>query len=113
MRAWHLNHSSSMRITSNGWRSWFVVDLLHPRLRVRPRPKSVDFYDAENRQRPCRMIKRHAKNPLKWPFGLGALGKIKFLSSISHRQSSSASLRGGNWASKLLATIGIACIVLH
>ncbi|GFW24559.1 hypothetical protein TNCV_2404241 [Trichonephila clavipes] len=27
-----------------------------------PSPKSVDFPDAENRQRPCRM--RHEKNPL-------------------------------------------------
>ncbi|GFY08816.1 hypothetical protein TNCV_4660091 [Trichonephila clavipes] len=50
----------------------------------------------------------HVKDPLECPFGLGALGKIKFLSSILHRQSSRASLWGGSWASKLLAAIGIA-----
>ncbi|GFX62742.1 hypothetical protein TNCV_3350681 [Trichonephila clavipes] len=34
--------------------SWLVCRwLLYPRLRVRPWPKSVDFDDAENRQRPC------------------------------------------------------------
>ncbi|GFV55191.1 hypothetical protein TNCV_1382121 [Trichonephila clavipes] len=44
-----------------GWRSWFVTGLLHPRLRVRPRPEWVDFHDAENRQRPCSMIMRHEK----------------------------------------------------
>ncbi|GFW81829.1 hypothetical protein TNCV_2885031 [Trichonephila clavipes] len=31
-----------------GWLGWFVADPLHPRLRVRPRPKSVDFHDVEN-----------------------------------------------------------------
>ncbi|GFV30655.1 hypothetical protein TNCV_1777081 [Trichonephila clavipes] len=30
----------------------------------RPRPKLVDFLDAENQQRPCRMNIRHEKNPL-------------------------------------------------
>ncbi|GFV00332.1 hypothetical protein TNCV_642911 [Trichonephila clavipes] len=25
------------------WRSWFVADLLHLRLRARPKPKSMDF----------------------------------------------------------------------
>ncbi|GFW88466.1 hypothetical protein TNCV_3552361 [Trichonephila clavipes] len=36
------------------WHRWFVANLLHPRLRVRLRPKSgVDFHDAVNRQRPC------------------------------------------------------------
>ncbi|GFU69740.1 hypothetical protein TNCV_1221281 [Trichonephila clavipes] len=34
-----------------GWRSWFVAGLVRPKLRVRPRPKSVDFHNAENRQR--------------------------------------------------------------
>ncbi|GFY07251.1 hypothetical protein TNCV_1586061 [Trichonephila clavipes] len=37
-----------------GWRDWFVIGLLHLRLRVRP--KSVLFHYAENRRRPCRMI---------------------------------------------------------
>ncbi|GFV24965.1 transposable element Tcb2 transposase [Trichonephila clavipes] len=41
-----------------GWRGWFVARLLHLRLRVRPRPKSVDFHDVENPQRPCDMIIR-------------------------------------------------------
>ncbi|GFX09880.1 hypothetical protein TNCV_3565581 [Trichonephila clavipes] len=68
-----------------GWLSWFVAGLLHPRLLVQPRPKSVDFHDAENRQRPCRMIMRHVKNPL-WPFGLGPLGKIKFQFCIVRAQ---------------------------
>ncbi|GFT90060.1 hypothetical protein TNCV_2553791 [Trichonephila clavipes] len=40
-----------------------VAGLLHQRLRVRPRLKSVDFNDAENRQWSCRMIKRHVKDP--------------------------------------------------
>ncbi|GFU76184.1 hypothetical protein TNCV_4565831 [Trichonephila clavipes] len=75
-------------------------------------PKS-DFYDAENQQRSCRSIKRHVKNPLKGPSGLDALGKKKFLSSVSLRQSSDAALCGGNWASKLLTAIGIACMVPH
>ncbi|GFS50904.1 hypothetical protein TNCV_4847981 [Trichonephila clavipes] len=44
---------------SAGWRGWFVAGLLYPRLRARPRPKSMDFHDAENRQRPCRIIIWH------------------------------------------------------
>ncbi|GFY26039.1 uncharacterized protein TNCV_1917891 [Trichonephila clavipes] len=39
-----------------GWRRWSVAGSLHPKLRVRPRPKSVDFDDAENRHEPCGMI---------------------------------------------------------
>ncbi|GFT20265.1 hypothetical protein TNCV_4060531 [Trichonephila clavipes] len=31
---------------------------MQPRFRAQPWPKSVDFHDAENRQRPCRMIIR-------------------------------------------------------
>ncbi|GFW78699.1 hypothetical protein TNCV_4261221 [Trichonephila clavipes] len=38
---------------SAGWRGWFANGLLYPRLRVRYRPKSVDFHDVKNRQRPC------------------------------------------------------------
>ncbi|GFY34231.1 hypothetical protein TNCV_2505341 [Trichonephila clavipes] len=30
---------------------------------VGPRPKSVDFHDAENQQRPCQMIIQHVKDP--------------------------------------------------
>ncbi|GFV88455.1 hypothetical protein TNCV_1242681 [Trichonephila clavipes] len=41
----------------------FVVGLLHPRLWIQLRPKSVDFHDAENRQRQCRMIIRQSKDP--------------------------------------------------
>ncbi|GFU41851.1 hypothetical protein TNCV_3873211 [Trichonephila clavipes] len=95
---------------TTGWRSWFVIGLLHQSLWVRPCPTSADFHDAEHRQRPCRMIMRHVKHLLECPLGLGPLGKIKFLSSISHRQSSRFSLWGGNWESKLLPTIGIACM---
>ncbi|GFW14083.1 hypothetical protein TNCV_3546721 [Trichonephila clavipes] len=43
---------------SAGWRGWFVAALLYTRLRVQPRPKSMDFHDEENRQRPRRMIIR-------------------------------------------------------
>ncbi|GFY25391.1 hypothetical protein TNCV_2485111 [Trichonephila clavipes] len=42
--------------------SWFVAILVRPSLRVKPLPKSADFHDAENRQRPCRMIMRHVKD---------------------------------------------------
>ncbi|GFV56117.1 retrovirus-related Pol polyprotein from transposon 17.6 [Trichonephila clavipes] len=42
-----------------GWRGWFVTGLLHLKLRVQPQPKSVEFLDAENRQRSCRMIIWH------------------------------------------------------
>ncbi|GFU82543.1 hypothetical protein TNCV_4790941 [Trichonephila clavipes] len=41
-----------------GWRGWFATDLMQPRFRAQHWPKSVDFHDAENRQRPCRMIIR-------------------------------------------------------
>ncbi|GFW51303.1 hypothetical protein TNCV_3254321 [Trichonephila clavipes] len=47
----------------SGWRSWFVTGLMHPRLRVRPRPKSKDFHDAENRQRPCHYLGYGASDP--------------------------------------------------
>ncbi|GFU30985.1 hypothetical protein TNCV_3953231 [Trichonephila clavipes] len=53
-----------------GWRGWFVTGLLYPGLRVRPRPKSVDFHDAENRQWPCR-------RSLECLFSLDTLDKIK------------------------------------
>ncbi|GFV05296.1 hypothetical protein TNCV_225071 [Trichonephila clavipes] len=46
-----------------GWRGWLVAGLLYPRFRVRPRPKSMDFPNAENRQWPCRMIIRQMKDP--------------------------------------------------
>ncbi|GFS65603.1 hypothetical protein TNCV_1924641 [Trichonephila clavipes] len=46
-----------------GWRSWIVTGLSRSSLLVRSRPKSVDFNDTENRQRPCRMIIRYVKNP--------------------------------------------------
>ncbi|GFU93433.1 hypothetical protein TNCV_2728201 [Trichonephila clavipes] len=52
-----------VRLRRHGRLGWFVAGLPHPRLRVRFRPKSVDFHDAENRQRPCRMIMRHVKDP--------------------------------------------------
>ncbi|GFT58660.1 transposable element Tc3 transposase [Trichonephila clavipes] len=43
-------HQLVLKIRSTGWRSWFVAGLLRLRLRVRHRPKSVDFQDvAKNR----------------------------------------------------------------
>ncbi|GFV30005.1 hypothetical protein TNCV_3100821 [Trichonephila clavipes] len=47
------------------------------------------------------------KRSLESLFGLGALGKINFLRTILHRQSSGVSFPGGNWPSKLHAAIGI------
>ncbi|GFV93896.1 hypothetical protein TNCV_1811511 [Trichonephila clavipes] len=46
-----------------GWRGWFVAGFLRQKLRVRPRLKSVDFHDAENRHMACRMIIRPVKDP--------------------------------------------------
>ncbi|GFX08028.1 hypothetical protein TNCV_1237091 [Trichonephila clavipes] len=90
-----------------GWSSWFVACLLYPRLRVRPRPKSVDFPDVENLQWPYRMIIRHEKDPLSVRFAWMLSEKLNSL-QISHRHSSGASLWRRNWASKLLAVIGAA-----
>ncbi|GFY04321.1 hypothetical protein TNCV_4414091 [Trichonephila clavipes] len=53
-----------LEVKPTGWCSWFVAGLLYPRLRVRPRPMSVDFPDAENRQRSSRVFIRHKKDPL-------------------------------------------------
>ncbi|GFS57827.1 hypothetical protein TNCV_2909201 [Trichonephila clavipes] len=53
---------------------------LYPRLQVQPRPKLVDFYDAENRQWPCRMIIRHEKDPLSGRLTWRLSAKLKFLS---------------------------------
>ena len=50
-----------------------------PRLRVRSPAQPPNFRDAENSQRPCRMIMRHVKDPLSAHLASGALGKIKFL----------------------------------
>ncbi|GFX02300.1 hypothetical protein TNCV_2284691 [Trichonephila clavipes] len=47
------------------------------------------------------------RRALECPFGLGALRKIKILSTVSHRQSSSAFFWGGKWASKSPPAIGI------
>ncbi|GFV45183.1 hypothetical protein TNCV_35911 [Trichonephila clavipes] len=46
-----------------GSRSWLSAGLIFSSLRVRSRPKSVDFHEAKNRQCPCCMIMRHVKNP--------------------------------------------------
>ncbi|GFV19026.1 uncharacterized protein TNCV_4759111 [Trichonephila clavipes] len=49
-----------MILRSAGWTGWrSVADFVRPSLRVRPRPKSMDFHDAENRQRPCQVIIWH------------------------------------------------------
>ncbi|GFS66234.1 hypothetical protein TNCV_3855661 [Trichonephila clavipes] len=60
-----------------GWCSWFVTGLLYPRFQTRPRYRSVDFPDAKNQQRPCRMIIRQGKRSLEHPFDLDAIGKFK------------------------------------
>ncbi|GFX88669.1 hypothetical protein TNCV_832991 [Trichonephila clavipes] len=65
--------------TLAGWRSWYVTSLLFPRLWARPRPKSVDIPDAENRQRSYGYTA--GKISLECPFGLDALGKIKLPST--------------------------------
>ncbi|GFU28149.1 hypothetical protein TNCV_3347811 [Trichonephila clavipes] len=44
------------------WSSWFVAGHIRPSLQVEPRPMSVDFHDAEYRQRPYRMNMRHVKD---------------------------------------------------
>ncbi|GFX02027.1 hypothetical protein TNCV_372161 [Trichonephila clavipes] len=62
-----------------GWCSWFVAGPLYPRLRVPPRPKSVDFPDAENRHRPRRMIIRHERYPLSVHLAWMLLAKLNAL----------------------------------
>ncbi|GFV21866.1 hypothetical protein TNCV_4525531 [Trichonephila clavipes] len=47
------------------------------------------------------------KRSLECLFGLGALGKIKKPSAVSHRQSLGATLWGKNWVPKLTVVIGI------
>ncbi|GFV52186.1 KRAB-A domain-containing protein 2 [Trichonephila clavipes] len=46
-----------------GYRGWFCASFVRLRLWVRPRPNSVDFHDAENRKRPCRMIAWQVQHP--------------------------------------------------
>ncbi|GFY16508.1 hypothetical protein TNCV_735371 [Trichonephila clavipes] len=91
-----------------GWRGWLVSGLLYPRLRARPRLKSVDFHDVENRQWPCRLIIRHEKHPLSVHLVWMLWAKLNPQVQISHRQSSSAFFWGRNWTSKLVSVIGIA-----
>ncbi|GFW69685.1 hypothetical protein TNCV_1883291 [Trichonephila clavipes] len=91
-----------------GWSSWFVTGLLYSRLQVQPRHKSVDFHDAENGQRPCRMIIRHVKNPLSIRLASMLSAKLNFQVQNSYRQSSDTALWGRNCASKLLVANGIA-----
>ncbi|GFT83953.1 HTH_48 domain-containing protein [Trichonephila clavipes] len=45
-----------------GRHSWLGSGLLRPSLWIQSQPKSVDFHDAKNRQRPCRMIMRLLKD---------------------------------------------------
>ncbi|GFX41936.1 hypothetical protein TNCV_3677481 [Trichonephila clavipes] len=45
-----------------GWVAWLVCrwpSALKITSAVRPQPKSADFHDAKNRQRPCHIIIRH------------------------------------------------------
>ncbi|GFV70402.1 hypothetical protein TNCV_4798211 [Trichonephila clavipes] len=55
--------TSDCIVTDEG-RSSFVAGLLHTRLRIRLRPKSVGLHDAENHQRQCLMIMWLVKDPL-------------------------------------------------
>ncbi|GFW10947.1 hypothetical protein TNCV_4459221 [Trichonephila clavipes] len=73
---------------------WFVAGFLHSRFRVRPRPKLVDFHDAEIRQRPCRMIIQHVKDPQNVCLAWMLSAKLN-PGRGSHPQSSCASLYGG------------------
>ncbi|GFY33479.1 hypothetical protein TNCV_2227481 [Trichonephila clavipes] len=61
------------------------------RLRVRFRPKSVDFHNAENRQRPCRRVIRHGKDSQSVYLASMLSAKLN-PGTGSHRQSSGASL---------------------
>ncbi|GFW05137.1 hypothetical protein TNCV_4716041 [Trichonephila clavipes] len=73
------NEENYMRIGVAEYRSWFVTGPLHPRLRVRPPLQSVNFHDAENRQ-------RHVKDT-------SSALSVKLNSSTgSHRQSSGAAI---------------------
>ncbi|GFV93539.1 hypothetical protein TNCV_1988511 [Trichonephila clavipes] len=81
----------NVAITLAEWHSWFVAGLVCLSLRVRLQTK--EFHDAENQQRPCRMIIRHVKH------SSSALDKIKFTRMVSHLSEL--------WVSKLLEVIGI------
>ncbi|GFV37019.1 hypothetical protein TNCV_2381661 [Trichonephila clavipes] len=65
------------------WRCWFAAGLLHLRLRIRPKPKAVDFHDAENRQRACRRIIRHEKDSLS--VRLALMFSAKLNPSLHHQ----------------------------
>ncbi|GFX09685.1 hypothetical protein TNCV_652861 [Trichonephila clavipes] len=67
-----------------------------------PRPKSVDFHDAENLQRLCRVIIRHVKDPLECLFG-----KIKSLVHIRIVRAQCLTLGRKNGRHNLPAAIGI------
>ncbi|GFX29865.1 hypothetical protein TNCV_4749941 [Trichonephila clavipes] len=58
---WSMGHTQQIPV---GWRSWLVAGLMYPRLRVHAWTKSAGFSAAGNRQRQCRMIIRHEKDPL-------------------------------------------------
>ncbi|GFS60213.1 hypothetical protein TNCV_2827161 [Trichonephila clavipes] len=75
----------NIRISPAGRHSWFVAGLLFPKLRVRPWPKSVDVPDAENRQRPCRMIKRLVKDLLSVCLTWMLSAKLNSQVQILHR----------------------------
>ncbi|GFX54396.1 hypothetical protein TNCV_3824951 [Trichonephila clavipes] len=71
--------------------------------------KFVSFPDAENRQRPCRMIIRHEKYPLRARWAWMVSTKLNFSAKqISYMQTPGAFLWGRNWASKLYVVIGMA-----
>ncbi|GFW15497.1 hypothetical protein TNCV_4656371 [Trichonephila clavipes] len=59
--------------------------LLYPKLWLRPRPKSVDFHDAENRQQPYPLNIQHKKDPLSarlaWMHSAKLNSKVQILPS--------------------------------
>ncbi|GFX98805.1 hypothetical protein TNCV_1503811 [Trichonephila clavipes] len=68
----------------------------------------IFFHRAENRQWPFRMIIWHVKDSLSVCLAWMLTAKLKTLVQVRIVKSSDATLWRGNWASKLLAVIGIA-----
>ncbi|GFT47415.1 hypothetical protein TNCV_3749741 [Trichonephila clavipes] len=89
-----------------GWRSWFVAGCVHPDYGFKPGPSQWIFLMQKIDSVKCYGYTA-CKRSLECLFGLGALDKIKFLSSVLYRHSSGASLYERKWASKLLVTIDI------
>ncbi|GFW47640.1 hypothetical protein TNCV_2828331 [Trichonephila clavipes] len=90
-----------------GWRGWFAA----PKVAGSTEAQVGGFSWCRKSTAAMSYDYMASKRSLECLFDLKALAKIKFLSTTSHRQSSGASLWGGNWASKFLAVTGIAYMV--